>query len=81
MKNPIFLFLAFCLFTFSLSAQSIEADFFAVNVDTDFGFPLNDGTRLDHNSGGVDVSRLDIRVVFNWTGDSHIPIEEYIDRS
>ena len=45
-----------------------------------FGFPLNDGTRLDHNSSGVDVRRLDIRVAFNWTGDSHIPIEDHIDR-
>ena len=80
MKNSIFLFLAFCFFTFSLSAQNVTADFFAVNVDTDFGFALNDGTRLDHNSSGVDVSKLDIRVLFNWTGESHIPIEEHIDR-
>ena len=74
MKNPIYPFLAAILvlliifFTVNaLSAQNVGADFFAVNVDTGFGFPLHDGTRLDHNSAGVDVSKLDIRVVFNWT--------------
>ena len=80
MKHLIFLSLAFFLFTFSATAQSIEAHFFAVDVDTEFGFPLNDGTRLDHNSSGVDVRRLDIRVVFNWPGEGHIPIEDHIDR-
>ena len=80
MKHSIFLSLAFFFFTFSASAQRIEADFFAVNVDTGFGFALNDGTRLDHNSSGVDVSKLDIRVAFNWPGDSVIPIEDHIDR-
>ena len=80
MKSTTFLFLACFLFTSSASAQRIEADFFAVNVDTDFGFALNDGTRLDHNSSGVNVSKLDIRVAFNWPGDSVIPIEDHIDR-
>ena len=80
MKNLTFLSLAFFLFQLSASAQRIEADFFAVNIDTGFGFALNDGTRLDHNSGGVDVSKLDIRVAFNWPGDSVIPIEDHIDR-
>ena len=80
MKNSIFLFLTFPLFTFSASAQNVGADFFAVNVDTGSGFALNDGTRLDHKSGGVDVRRLDIRVSFNWNGDSVIPIEDHIDR-
>ena len=45
MQHSIFLFLAVCFFTFSASAQRIEADFFAVNVDTDFGFALLDGTQ------------------------------------
>ena len=80
MKHSIFLSLAFFLFQLSASAQSIEADFFAVNIDTGSGFPLNDGTRLDHNSSGVDVSKLDIRVAFNWNGEGHIPIEDHIDR-
>ena len=79
MKHSI-LFLAFFLFTIGASAQNVGADFFAVDVDTGSGFALNDGTRLDHNSSGVDVSKLDVRVVFNWDGESHIPIEEYIDR-
>ena len=80
MKHSIFLSLAFFLFQISASAQRIEADFFAVNVDTGFGFELNDGTRLDHNSGGVDVSKLDIRVSFNWPGSSIGFIEDHIDR-
>ena len=63
-----------------IGAERIEADFFAVNVDTGFGFPLNDGTRLDHNSAGVDVSKLDIRVSFNWPGSSIGFIEDHIDR-
>ena len=39
MKHSIFLFLTFFLFTFSASAQRIEADFFAVNVDSELWLP------------------------------------------
>ena len=47
-------FLALILSPVAL-AQNVGAEFFAVDVDTNFGFALNDGARLDHNSSGVDV--------------------------
>ena len=78
----VFLTIFLSIFASDVQAQppQIDADWFAVDFETDFGFPLNDGTRLDHNSAGVDVSRLDVAVEFNWNVDASVFITDYIDR-
>ena len=83
----VFLTIFLSIFAADVQAQppQIDADWFAVDFETDFGFPLNDGTHLDHNSAGVDVSRLDVSVTFNWVDSDWLPedaraITNYIAR-
>ena len=76
----VFLTALLSIFAADVQAQQFKADWSAVDVDTGFGFALNDGARLDHNAAGVNVGNLDIHVNFAWTGDSSVLAHEHIDR-
>ena len=63
-----------------VQAQQFDADWSAIHVDTGFGVPLNDGTRLDHNAAGLNVGNLDVQVTFTWAGKSSVLAHVYISR-